>query len=142
MRNINVFLDLKYDLLDHSKRKCYLQFPSLIESQPVPLYISVCCLYRIVRIRSPGQKHTSNDCSKQCASLNLNPIDDLLDLLKHKVRAQLYLRELARVIHQMCAAIPQQYIHRHILSMSTYVTMLKMRHQVDVQSIETKSNTT
>ena len=24
-----------------------------------------------------------------------------------------------RVIHHMCAAIPQQYIHRHILSMST-----------------------
>ena len=51
--------------------------------------------------------------------LYLNPIDVLLDLLKHKVRAQLYLRELARVIHQMCAAIPQQYIHRHILPMST-----------------------
>ena len=28
------------------------------------------------------------------------------------------LRELTRVIHQMCAAISQQYIHRHSLSMS------------------------
>jgi len=27
--------------------------------------------------------------------------------------------DLARVIHHMCAAIPQQYIYRHILSMST-----------------------
>ena len=24
-----------------------------------------------------------------------------------------------RVIHQICAAIPQQYIHKHILSMTT-----------------------
>ena len=35
-------------------------------------------------------------------SLNLNPIDHLLDLLKHKVRAQplqLNLRELTRVIY-------------------------------------------
>ena len=42
----------------------------------------------------------------------LNPSDHLLDLLKCKVRAQLLqlnLRELTRVIHQMCAAIPQQY---------------------------------
>ena len=54
-------------------------------------------------------------------SLNLNPIDHLLDLLQRKVRAQplqLNLRELTRVIHQMCAANPQQYIHRHMLSMS------------------------
>ena len=39
-----------------------------------------------------------------------------------KVRAhplQLNLRELTRVIHQMCAAIPQKYIYRHILSMRT-----------------------
>ena len=53
---------------------------------------------------------------------DLYPIDHLLDLLKRKVRAQplqLNLRELTRGIHQMCAAIPQQYIHRHILSMST-----------------------
>ena len=50
-------------------------------------------------------------------SLNLNPIDHLLDLLQRKVRAkplQLNLRELTRVIHQICAAIPQQYIHRPI----------------------------
>ena len=55
-------------------------------------------------------------------SLNLNPIDHLLDLLQRKVRAQplqLNLRELTRVIHQMCVTIPQQYIHRHIFSMST-----------------------
>ena len=73
--------------------------------------------------------YTSNDCSKQraksqkaCTSLDLDPIDRLLDLLKRKVRAQpLQLNpwELTCVIHQMCAAIPQQYIHRHILSMST-----------------------
>ena len=57
-----------------------------------------------------------------CKSLDLNPIDHLLDLLKRKVRAQplqLNLRELTRVIHQMCAEIPQPYIYRHILSMST-----------------------
>ena len=47
-------------------------------------------------------------------SMDLNPIDHLLDLLKSKVHAQ-----LMRVIHQMCAAIPQQYIYRHILSIST-----------------------
>ena len=50
-------------------------------------------------------------------SLDLNPIHHFLDLLKRNVRAQplqLNLRELTRVIHQMCAAIPQQYIHRHI----------------------------
>ena len=55
-------------------------------------------------------------------SLDLNPIDHLLDLLKRKVRAQplqLNLKELICAIYQMCAAIPQQYIHRHILSMST-----------------------
>ena len=55
-------------------------------------------------------------------SLDLNPIDHLLDLLKRKVRAQpmeLNLREFTLVIHRMCAAIQHQYIHRHILSMST-----------------------
>ena len=55
-------------------------------------------------------------------SLDLNPIDHLLDLLKRKVRAQplqLNLRGFSRVFHQMFAAIPQHYIHRHILSMST-----------------------
>ena len=41
-----------------------------------------------------------------------------------------------RVIHQMCAAIPQQYIHRNVLSMGTRYRAL------DVQSIETKLNTT
>jgi len=73
--------------------------------------------------------HTSTVCSKQRAktrmtskSLDLNPIDQLLDVLKHKVRAQqskLNLRELMRASHQMCLAIPHQYIHRHILSMDT-----------------------
>ena len=47
------------------------------------------------------------------------------NLLKGNVRAQplqLNLRELMRVIPQMCSTIPQlsqQYIYRHILSMST-----------------------
>jgi len=53
-----------------------------------------------------------------CKSLDLNYMDHLLDLLKRKVRAQSLqsnLRELMRVIHQMDAAIPQKYIHRHIL---------------------------
>ena len=56
-----------------------------------------------------------------CKSLDLNLIDHLLDLLKRRVCAlplQLNLRELTRVIHQMCAAIPHQYIHRHIISMN------------------------
>ena len=46
-------------------------------------------------------------------SLDLNPIDHLLDLLQRKVHTQplqLNLRELTRIIRQMCAAIPQQYI--------------------------------
>ena len=73
--------------------------------------------------------HTRYACSKQrCKnsdglhSLDLNPIEHLLDLSKRKVCAQplqLNLRELRRAIHQMCA-IPQQYIHRYILSMSTH----------------------
>ena len=49
-----------------------------------------------------------------CKSLDLNPIDHLLDLLKRKVRPQWLQpnpKELTCVIHQMCAAIPQQYIH-------------------------------
>jgi len=51
-------------------------------------------------------------------SLDLNPIDNLLELSKRKVRTQplqLNIRELTR------AAIPQvqQYIHRHVFSMST-----------------------
>ena len=57
-----------------------------------------------------------------CKSLDLNPINHLLDLLNRNVRVlplQLNLVELTRVIHQMCAAIPQQYIHRYILSMSS-----------------------
>ena len=46
-------------------------------------------------------------------SLDLNPIDRLLHLLKRKVCSQplqLNHRELKCVIHQMCAAIPQQYL--------------------------------
>ena len=57
-----------------------------------------------------------------CKIMDLNPIDHLLDLLKRKVRAQplqLNIRELTRVIYQMCAAIPKQYINRHIISTST-----------------------
>ena len=38
---------------------------------------------------------------------------------KYHVFMQINIRELTRVIHQMCAAIPQQCIHRHILSVST-----------------------
>jgi len=38
---------------------------------------------------------------------------------KCHVFMQINIRELTRVIHQICAAIPQQYIHRYILSMST-----------------------
>ena len=60
-------------------------------------------------------------CRWPAKGLDLNPTDHLLDLLKRKVRAQpmqLNFRELTRVIHQMCAVIPQQYIHRHMLSMS------------------------
>ena len=64
---------------------------------------------------SRGYKHNSNGFSKQRAkSLDLNPIDHMLDLMKHKVRAQplqLNLREPTRVIYQMCGAIPQPYIH-------------------------------
>ena len=53
-------------------------------------------------------------------SLDLNPINHMLDLLKHKVRTQPLQRNLRElVIYQMCAAILQQYIHRHISSMST-----------------------
>ena len=53
-------------------------------------------------------------------SLDLNPIDHVLDQLQRNVRAkplQINISELTCVIHQMCAAIPQQYIHS--LSMST-----------------------
>ena len=48
-------------------------------------------------------------------SLDLNPIE-------RKFWAQplqLNIRELTRVIHQMYSAIPQQYTHRHSLSMSS-----------------------
>ena len=57
-----------------------------------------------------------------CTSLDLNLINHLLDLLKRKVRAQplqVNNRELTRVIHQRCPAIPHKYIHRHILLMNT-----------------------
>ena len=75
-----------------------------------------------------------------CKSLDLNPIDHLLDLLNRKVRAQplqLNLWELTRVIHQMCAAIPQQYIYRHSLSLSIRYLAVD-----DVQRYEIKINTT
>ena len=48
---------------------------------------------------------------------DLNRIDYLLDLFKRKVRAQplqINLRELMCVIHQMGAAIPQQYIGMYL----------------------------
>jgi len=47
-------------------------------------------------------------------SLDLNHNDHLSDPLKSKVGAlplQLNLGELTRVVHQMCVAIPQQYLH-------------------------------
>jgi len=91
--------------------------------QPTALY-DVCTRLRIM---SRGYKYTSNVYCKRRAqtrakSLDLNYIDHLWDLLKRRVRAQplqLNIRELTRVIHQMCPAIPQKYIHRHSLSMST-----------------------
>ena len=57
---------------------------------------------------------TYNACSKQRAkNLTFKSYRPLVGpLLKCKVRAwplQLNLRELARVIHQKCAAIPQEY---------------------------------
>ena len=55
-------------------------------------------------------------------SPDLNPIEHVWDLLKRKVRAQPMqpnIREITRVIHQMWAAIPQQYLHRYIISMRT-----------------------
>jgi len=76
-----------------------------------------------------------------CKSLDLNPIDHLMDLLKRLIRAQplqLNLRELTRIIHQLCAAIPQQYIHRHILSMSTRYLAV---NATPVGCTETKLNT-
>ena len=51
--------------------------------------------------------------------LYLNRIDHLLGLLQRKIRAQplrINLRKLTRVIHQMYAAISQQYMHTHIVS--------------------------
>ena len=51
-----------------------------------------------------------------CKSLDFNPIDHSLAILKRNVRAQslqLNLLELVRAIHYMCAAIPQQHIYRH-----------------------------
>ena len=54
-----------------------------------------------------------NGKKKRVPSYN-TVLDHVLDLLKCKVRAQslqLNLRELTRVIRQMCAAIPHKYIH-------------------------------
>ena len=76
--------------------------------------------------------------------MDLNPIDHLLGLLKCKIRAQslqINLRELTRVIHQICAAIPQQYNHRHSLSMSTWYLFVDATPGGST-SIETKLNTT
>jgi len=41
------------------------------------------------------------------------------------------------MFHQMCAAIPQQYIYKHILPMSTCYLAVDA-----TQSLETKFNTT
>ena len=80
-------------------------------------------------------------CRWPAKGLDLNPIDHLMDLLKRLIRAQplqLNLRELTRIIHQLCASIPQQYIHRHILSMSTrYLSV----NATPVGCTETKLNT-
>ena len=51
------------------------------------------------------------------------------------------LRELTCVIHQKCAAIPQEYIYRHSLSLSIWYLAVDAT-QVDVQSIEAELNTT
>ena len=78
-----------------------------------------CHSARSTLVMSVAKKRAKSQMA--CKSLDLNPIDHLLDLLNRKVRAQplqLNLRELTRVIHQMCAAIPQQYIYRHSLSLS------------------------
>ena len=98
------------------------------------------------KVRSPLA--SSKQCTKlrwPAKRLDLNPIDHLLDLLKRKVRAQPLqrnLRELSLVIHQMCAAIPQKYIHRHILSTSTRYIVVYVTSGGCTQSIETKVNTT
>ena len=68
---------------------------------------------------SHGSKHTSIVCSKQCAKTQMtckkSRYESYRQLVGRKVRAQplqLNLKKLTRVIYlQMCAAIPQQYIH-------------------------------
>jgi len=97
---------------------------------------------------SRGYKHTTYDCSKQCAKSQMQKVwiknlsTTYVGLLKRKFRAQplqLNLKELTCVVHQMCAAIPQQYIHRHMLSTSArYLNSCRC----DVESIETTLNTT
>ena len=68
--------------------------------------------------------------SKQCTKLrwpakrlDLNPIDHLLDLLKHKIFVHSHCNWISgsfRVLFiRWLAVILQQYIHKHILSMST-----------------------
>ena len=64
---------------------------------------------------------------------------------KRKVCAQplqLNLRELTRVIHQMYAAIPQQFSLRHILLIRTRYLAVDVTPGPDVQSIEPKLNRT
>ena len=62
----------------------------------------------------------SNVCSKQhaktqmaCKNSGFKSSQPLVGPIEAQP-LQLNLRELMRVIHQMFAAIPQQYIHRHI----------------------------
>ena len=83
-------------------------------------------------IMTCGKKHTSNDCSKQSAKTQTAftkfGFKSYRPFVWHigvqgsctaYIALQLNLRELTHVIHQMCAAIPQQYIHRYIVSMKT-----------------------
>ena len=112
-------------------------------------------------IMSSGKKHNSNACSKQLAKSQMackkSGFDCLLDLLKVCAQPlQLNLRELTRVIHQSRSPAGVWHywkIDRCVRPFhnSTFIdtfyqwvhgTLLYMRHQVDVQSVETKLNTT
>ena len=75
---------------------------------------------------SRGKKSISKKCSKQraktqmaCKQSEFKSYRPLVEPIETQP-LQLNIRELTLVIQQMCADIPQQYIHRHILSMSTW----------------------
>ena len=81
-----------------------------------------------LRIMSRVKKRTSNVCSKQHAKTQMACKKSGFEFYRQHVGPietqgswplQQNLREHTRVINQMCAVIPQQYIHRQILSMST-----------------------